>query len=61
VFVPHGQRRIGFEIKRTTTPKVTPSIGAAMDALNLQEVAVIHAGDQSFPLGKKVRAVEHPG
>lgn len=57
VFIPRGQRRVGFEIKRTTTPKVTPSIKAALDALELQEVVVIHAGDQTFPLGKNVRAV----
>jgi predicted AAA+ superfamily ATPase len=57
LFVPRGQRGVGFEIKRTTTPKITPSINAALDALNLQEVVVIHAGDQTFPLSKKVRAV----
>ena len=57
VFIPRGRRRVGFEIKRTTTPKVTPSIKAALDALELQEVVVVHAGDQTFPLGKNVRAV----
>jgi len=57
VFIPRGRKRVGFEIKRTTTPRVTPSIKAALDALKLQEVVVVHAGDQSFPLGKKVRAV----
>lgn len=57
VFIPRGRRRVGFEIKRTTTPKVTPSIKAALDALELQEVVVVHAGDQKFPLGKNVRAV----
>ena len=57
VFIPRGRRRVGFEIKRTTTPKVTPSIKAALDALELQEVVVVHAGDQTFLLGKNVRAV----
>ena len=57
VFIPRGRKRVGFEIKRTTTPKVTPSIKAALDTLELHEVVVIHAGDQSFPLGKKVRSV----
>jgi len=57
LFVPRGRRGVGFEIKRTTMPKVTPSINAALDALNLREVVVIHAGDWTFPLGKKVRAV----
>jgi hypothetical protein len=57
LFVRRGRQRIGFEIKRTTTPKVTPSIKAAMEALDLQEVIVLHAGDRTFPLGKKVKAV----
>jgi len=57
VFIPRGRRRVGFEIKRTTTPRVTPSIKAALDALELQEVVVIHAGDRTFPLRRNVRAV----
>jgi predicted AAA+ superfamily ATPase len=57
LFVRRGRQRIGFEIKRTTTPKVTPSIKAAMEALDLQEVIVIHAGDRTFALGKNVKAV----
>jgi hypothetical protein len=57
LFVRRGRQRIGFEIKRTTTPKVTPSIKAAMEALDLQEVIVLHAGDRTFALGKNVKAV----
>jgi predicted AAA+ superfamily ATPase len=57
LYVPQGRRGVGFEIKRTTTPRVTPSIHAASEALHLREVAIIHAGDKTFPLGKKVRAV----
>ena len=57
LFVRRGRQRIGFEIKRTTTPKVTPSIKAAMEALDLQEVIVLHAGDRTFPLGRNVKAV----
>lgn len=57
LYLPRGRRGIGFEIKRTTTPKVTPSIQAALETLQLREVAIIHAGDKTFPLGKRVRAV----
>lgn len=61
VFIPREQKNIGVEIKRTTTPKVTPSIKAALHALELQEVVVIHALDRTFPLAKKVRQWRRPG
>ena len=57
LLVHRGQRRIGFEIKRTTTPRVTPSITAALQALDLKEVIIVHAGNRSFQLREKVRAV----
>ena len=57
ILVNKGNKRIGFEIKRTTTPKITPSIKAAIEALDLHEVIVIHAGKQTFPIGKNVLAV----
>lgn len=49
--------RLGFEIKRTVAPKVTPSMRSALADLNLEEVIVIHAGSESYPLAEKVRAV----
>jgi len=52
-----GRHRYGFEIKRTTAPRVTPSIRSALDDLQLTRVDVIHAGAESFPLTKKVRAI----
>lgn len=57
LLVDRGRRRMGFEFKRTSTPKVTPSIRSAVEDLELQEVVIIHAGDESFPLAKRVRAV----
>ena len=52
-----GRRRWGFEFKRTTAPRVTPSLRSAIEALRLQKAFVIHAGDQTFPLDKRVTAV----
>ncbi len=49
--------RIGIEIKRTAAPKVTPSIRSALRDLDLDEVVVVHAGHESYPLAAKVRAV----
>ena len=47
----------GFEIKHTSAPKVTRSMHSALAELPLVGIDVIHAGDQSFPLSKQIRAV----
>ncbi len=49
--------RLGFEIKRTSAPGLTPSMRSALADLNLTRLDVIHAGDSTFPLTKEVRAV----
>jgi predicted AAA+ superfamily ATPase len=55
--VMHGRHRLGFEVKRTTGPRVTPSIRTALVDLGLDRVDVIHAGDETFELAERVRAV----
>ncbi len=57
LFVRCGRHRLGFEIKRTSSPKVTPSMRNALSDLKLQRIDVIHAGDKSFPLGDRIRAI----
>ncbi len=57
LLVVHGGLRLGFEIKRTTAPRVTPSMRSALSDLKLRRLDVIHAGEQTFPLEKSVRAV----
>lgn len=57
LLVVDGRRRLGFEFKRTTVPRVTPSMRAAIADLGLRRLDVIHAGEATFPLQKKVRAV----
>ena len=52
-----GRTRLGFEIKRAVAPAVTPSMKAALSDLRLTRLDVIHAGDQTFPLAPRVRAV----
>lgn len=52
-----GRKRRGFEIKRTSAPKLTRSLQTAIDDLGLQQAFVIHAGKKTFPLSKKVTAV----
>ena len=57
LLVVRGRTRLGFEIKRTVSPAVTPSIRTALADLRLTRLDVIHAGDQTFPLAPRVRAV----
>ena len=55
--VRQGSRLRGFEIKRTVAPKFTCSMRSALDDLQLSRIDVIHAGEESFPLARKVRAI----
>jgi predicted AAA+ superfamily ATPase len=60
LLVVTGRRRHGFEIKRTVAPRVTPSMRTAMSDLKLDTLSVIHAGRDTFPLGKGIRAIGMP-
>ena len=57
LLVVRGRKRYGFEIKRTTAPKVTPSMRHALEDLKLTQLDVVHAGEHTFPLTEKIRAV----
>ena len=57
LFIVRGRRRIGIEIKRTTTPRVTRSMRSALDDLDLSEAIVVHAGGDSYRLAARIRAV----
>jgi predicted AAA+ superfamily ATPase len=57
LLVVHGRRRLGFEFKRTDSPRVTASIRSAIETLDLSSLTVVHAGPESFPLRRDVRAV----
>jgi len=57
LLVVRGKQRLAFEIKRTSSPAVTPSMRHALDDLELDRLDVIHGGDQTFPLTDRIRAV----
>jgi predicted AAA+ superfamily ATPase len=57
LLVVHGRRRFGFEVKRTSAPQLTPSMRMALDDLNLRRLDVVHSGESTFPLAKRVRAL----
>ncbi|HEY5958064.1 MAG TPA: ATP-binding protein [Polyangiaceae bacterium] len=47
----------GVEIKRTDTPKLTPSIRNALQDLKLERVAIVHPGAKRYALEERVQAV----
>jgi predicted AAA+ superfamily ATPase len=57
LLVVRGGLRLGFEIKRTVAPTLTPSMRSAMHDLKLKTLTVVHAGEQTFPLSTQVQAV----
>lgn len=50
-------QRIGVEVKRTDKPRITASMRSALDTLDLDQILVVHAGDQRFPLDDRVHAI----
>ncbi len=57
LLVIQNGRRLGVEVKRTDAPVVTASMRAALETLRLDELVVVHAGRDSFPLADRVRAL----
>jgi predicted AAA+ superfamily ATPase len=57
LLVIRGSRRLGFEFKRSTTPKVTRSMHGAIQDLGLRRLWVVHAGERAADLDRHVRAV----
>lgn len=57
LLVVRGRERLGFEIKLTSSPQATPSMRNAVSDLRLKQLYLIHAGDESFQLEQKIKAV----
>lgn len=60
LLITRGQKRLGFEIKRTSAPHLTPSMRSAQEDLELTRLMVIHAGADTFPLTRRVEALSFP-
>ena len=52
-----GRERLGVEVKLSSAPTITPSMRHAMRDLDLTELIVVHAGEMSFPMADRIRAV----
>ena len=50
-------RRIGIEIKRADAPKMTPSMGAAIEDLELHRLLVVYPGSVRYTLRPKVEVM----
>lgn len=57
MLVVRGTDRLGFEIKLTSSPHVTPSMRSALSDLKLRRLDVIHAGEETFHLARDIRAL----
>lgn len=57
LLVVRGKRRIGFEWKRAEAPTMTKSMVVAQQDLRLDELYVVHGGQECWQMGKNVRAV----
>lgn len=61
LLVVRGRRRLGFEFKLTTAPKVTRSMRVAAEDLGQASLDVVHAGEHTFPLDRRIRALALSG
>jgi uncharacterized protein len=52
-----GRERLGFEVKLTSSPQVTPSMRSAISDLKLNRLYVIHSGEETYQIGKVIQAL----
>ena len=57
LLVVAGNRRYGFEAKRTEAPRLTPSMRSAFATLGLERLDLIHAGTERYQLAPGIRAL----
>jgi hypothetical protein len=58
LLIQHDGRRLGFEVKLTSSPKVTPSMRSAYTTLALEHLYVVcHGEGEPWPLAEGITAV----
>lgn len=57
LLVMRGDTRVGFEVKRNSAPRVTPSMRHALADLDLAHLWVVHGGRDTYALGPSITAV----
>ena len=57
LLVLHNGKKIGYEVKYTSRPRVTKSMRIACTDIGLDQLTVIYPGTDRFPLAEKIEAV----
>jgi len=57
LLVVRGKSRLGFEVKHTSAPSVTPSMRIALHDLRLDKLLVIHAGTERWAMADRIEAI----
>jgi len=57
LLVVQGGRRLGFEFKRSESPRRTRSMHSARTTLGLDRLDVVHAGEHTWLMGDNTRAL----
>ncbi len=57
LLVLQGDRRLGFEIKHTSSPRTSRSMHSALADLGLDRLYVVFPGDARFPLAERIEAL----
>jgi predicted AAA+ superfamily ATPase len=57
LLVVSGRVKLGFEVKRTSSPRLSPSMRNALKDLKLRSLDVFHAGEKTFAMAEGIRAV----
>jgi uncharacterized protein len=53
----HNGRKYGVECKRVDAPRITPSITAALEDLELEKLTIIYPGSKAYALNEKVNVM----
>ncbi len=57
LLIVHRGQRWGFEFKRSSAPRRTRSMTIAQKDLKLERLDVLYPGDETYPIGDRMRAV----
>ncbi len=52
-----GRKRVGIEVKFTSSPQITRSMKIALADLKLNMLYVIYAGEENYPLSRNIYAI----
>lgn len=57
LLIVRGEERLGYEFKRTESPRTTKSMHSAIQTLELTSMCVVHAGPKSFQMTESIDAL----